>query len=291
MATIRYDQVPLTIHYNDRSETILAYNCALSEAADLRPVKGIGFKGTAEQTPQGARTASISFSYTPVLTGIVDTFLETTGSFNIINELASGLKTSKQSIASGVDIVFGGISGEGLLSSYSLSLAPYSPVHCDGNFELFGSGENIPVSGSLTATEGDKEEQSLAGTVGHSAYSSFMTSGSPATITSEDQTGIVQSVDYSLNFQYEPVYKLGKEFPFSFLYHSAEEEASITENVYQASGIAFTGKNENFHLNIKALDGSTAMQLKMDEPVLSNAQVSVDAGGLVNATKQIRSVY
>ena len=45
MATIRYDQVPLTIHYNDRSETILAYNCALSEAADLRPVKGIGFKG------------------------------------------------------------------------------------------------------------------------------------------------------------------------------------------------------------------------------------------------------
>ena len=48
MATIRYDQVPLTIHYNDRSETILAYNCALSEAADLRPVKGIGFKGTAE---------------------------------------------------------------------------------------------------------------------------------------------------------------------------------------------------------------------------------------------------
>ena len=33
------------------------------------------------------------------------------------------------------------------------------------------------------------------------------------------------------------------------------------------------------------------MQLKMDEPVLSNAQVSVDAGGLVNATKQIRSVY
>ena len=150
MASIRYDQVPVVIEHGGRTERMLAYDCSLSEAADLTPVYLLGKQSIVEQTPQGARTASISFSYTPVLKGIIDVDIDKVGNYNIINELASGLKNSKASQTSGVSIRFGRISGEGLLSSYSFSLSPYSPVECTVNFELFGSGENnLPVTGAL----------------------------------------------------------------------------------------------------------------------------------------------
>ena len=95
---------------------------------------------------------------------------------NIINEIASGLKNSRASQTSGVSIRFGGVSGEGLLSSYSLNLAPYSPAQCSVNFELFGSGQNIPVSGELKSqtVSRSSDVQALASNVGHSAFSSFM---------------------------------------------------------------------------------------------------------------------
>tara|TARA_B100000214_G_scaffold208273_1_gene151052 strand:+ start:18574 stop:19446 length:873 start_codon:yes stop_codon:yes gene_type:complete len=290
MASIRYDKIPLIIEYGARTEKILAYDCSLSQAADLQPVKAIGFHGVAEQTPQGARTSSISFSYTPVLTGIVNTKYGSTGSFNTINEIASGLKNSKKSQTSGVMIKFGGISGEGLLSQYSLSMQPYSPVTCNVNFELFGTGTYVPISGELQESVIPKKDQDLANSVGHSAYSAFMTANSPATITSDSQTGVLQSVEYNINFAYQPVYKLGQEFPSSFLYHSAVEEASITENVFE-TGIAFTGKAENFKLNVKSLDNNNAMVIEMNRPVLSNNQLSVNATQIADSNKTIRSFY
>ena len=293
MATIRYDQVPLVIQYGKRTERMIARECSLSEAADLTPIYSIGKYGISEQAPQGARTASISFSYSPVLTGLIREDTGETGSYNIINDVANSLKNSKNSQTSGVSIRFGNISGEGLLSSYSLSLQPYSPVECSVNFELFGSGENLPVSGDLQAESPESFKyinSKLAAQYGHSAHSAFMTAGSPATITSSNETGILTSVDYSINFEYEPVYKLGQEFPSSFLYHKANEEANLSENVRE-TGIAFTGKSENFNLNIKSLDNQNAILVKMNEPVLSNTQLRVSSQGAVETKKTIRSFY
>tara|TARA_A100001201_G_scaffold64964_1_gene61114 strand:- start:443 stop:1288 length:846 start_codon:yes stop_codon:yes gene_type:complete len=281
MASIRYDKIPLTLEFGANTEKIIAYDCSLSQAADLQPVRAIGFRGVSEQTPQGARTSSVSFSYTPVLTGT-----------NIINEIASGLKNSRASQTSGVSIRFGGVSGEGLLSSYSLNLAPYSPAQCSVNFELFGSGQNIPVSGELKSqtVSRSSDVQALASNVGHSAFSSFMAGQSPATISSEDSTGILQSVDYSINFEYEPVYKLGQEFPSSFLYHAATEEARVTENVHE-TGISFTGKNENFQLKVKSLDNNSEMQINMERAVVDNSQISAGANGIAETSKTLRSFY
>ena len=107
MASIRYDKVPLVIEYDSRVEKVLAYDCNLTEAADLQPVYAIGKKGIAEQTPQGARTASLSFSYTPVLSGYINK-AKSRGDFNIINHVANGLKSSKKSQSSGISIKFGG---------------------------------------------------------------------------------------------------------------------------------------------------------------------------------------
>ncbi len=291
MASIRYDQIPLTIQYGSRTEKILAYDCSLSETADLQPVYSIGKKGVAEQAPQGARTASVSFSYTPVLTGITNERFKSKGDYNIINGVASGLKTTKASQSSGVSLVFGGISGEGLLTSYSVSLEPYAPVQCSVNFELFGSGENIPASGELKAQSLFRSPASaLASGVGHSAYSSFMTAQSPATITSSDETGILKSVNYSINFNYEPVYKLGQEFPSTFLYHSATEEARLMENVYE-TGIAFTGKSEKFHLDVKSIDNNNTISVNMENPVLMSTQLRVGSNGVAETEKTIRSFY
>jgi|TARA_B100000073_G_C23694955_1_gene557958 hypothetical protein len=291
MSSIRYDKIPVIIQYGSRTEKILAYDCSLSEAAELQPVYSIGKKGIAEQTPAGARTASISFSYTPVLTGFVNEKYKIKGDFNIINHVASGLKNSKKAQTSGISIRFGGISGEGLLSSYSFQLGPYAPVECSVNFELFGSGQDLPVTGELQSQTIQRNEQSaIASGVGHSAFSAFMTAGSPATITSSDETGILKSVDYSINFDYEPVYKLGQEFPSTFLFHSASEEVRVSENLYE-TGIEFTGKAENFHLNIKSIDNANTISVNMDKPVLANAQLRVGAGGIAETEKTIRSFY
>ena len=201
------------------------------------------------------------------------------------------MKTSKKAQTSGISIRFGGISGEGLLSSYSFQLESYSPVECSVNFELFGSGEDLPASGELKSQTITRNEQSaIASGVGHSAFSAFMTAGSPATITSSDETGILQSVNYAINFDYEPVYKLGQEFPSSFLFHSASEETRVSENLYE-TGIEFTGKAENFKLNIKSIDNANAISVNMDKPVLANTQLRVGAGGIAQAEKTIRSFY
>ena len=291
MASIRYDKIPLIIEYGSRKEKILAYDCSLSEAAELQPVYSIGKKGVAEQTPAGARTASISFSYTPVLTGLTNADYQIKGDFNIINHVANGLKTSKKPQTSGIAIRFGGISGEGLLTSYTFSLTPYAPVQCSVNFELFGSGQDLPASGELKAQAVDRNRKSsIASGVGHSAYSAFMTAGSPATITSSNETGVLQSVDYSINFEYEPVYSLGQEFPSTFMYHSANEEVRVTENIYE-TGIAFTGKGEDFKLNIKSIDNANTISVIMENPVLTNTQVSVGGGGVAETEKTIRSFY
>ena len=290
MASIRYDKVPLVIEYDSRVEKVLAYDCNLTEAADLQPVYAIGKKGIAEQTPQGARTASLSFSYTPVLSGYINK-AKSRGDFNIINHVANGLKSSKKPQSSGISIKFGGISGEGLLTSYSVSVSPYSPVECSVNFELFGSGQDVPVSGELSSQAvSNTNNSSLASSVGHAAYSAFMAAGAPATITSSDETGIVSDIDYSINFEYEPVYKLGQEFPSSFLYHSASEETTISENVHE-TGISFTGKSEDFKLNIKSLDNNNAMSIDMTSPVLTNVRIGASAGNTVQTEKTIRSFY
>ena len=290
MASIRYDKVPLVIEYDSRVEKVLAYNCSLTEAADLQPAYAIGKKGAAEQTPQGARTASLSFSYTPVFSGYTNR-VKSRGDFNIINHVANGLKSSKKPQSSGISIKFGGISGEGLLTSYSVSVSPYSPVQCSVNFELFGSGQDIPISGELSSQAiSNTDNSSLASSVGHSAYSAFMSAGSPATITSRDETGVISNIDYSINFEYEPVYKLGREFPSSFLYHSASEETRISENVHE-TGINFTGKSEDFKLNIKSLDNNNAMSIDMTNPVLTNIQIDASAGDIAQTEKTIRSFY
>ena len=149
----------------------------------------------------------------------------------------------------------------------------------------------MPASGELKSQTVTRNEQSaIASGVGHSAFSAFMTAGSPATITSSDETGILQSVDYAINFDYEPVYKLGQEFPSSFLFHSASQETRVSENLYE-TGIEFTGKAENFKLNIKSIDNANAISVNMDKPVLANTQLRVGAGGIAQTEKTIRSFY
>lgn len=291
MASIRYDKIPLILEYYGRTEKVLAYDCSLSEEATLEPVYALGKQGIAEQTPAGARKASVSFSYTPVLTGE-----STVGNeFNIINRAANKQKTTRGNQAleikhGTIAMRFGGISGEGILESYSVSLEPYAPVTCNVNFLLFGSGENVPISGELISQDQAYKQADLASDVGHTAYSDFMAGESPATITSDNQTGVLTSVNYSINFNYEPVYKLGQEFPSTFLYHSANEQAKIEENTFE-TGIAFTGKAENFDLEIKSLDNKTAMRIRMTKPVVKDSRLSVSAGDIASTSKTLNSFY
>ena len=215
--------------------------------------------------------------------------------FNIINRASNKQKTARGNqeleVKHGtIAVRFGGISGEGLLESYSVSLEPYAPVTCNVNFLLLGSGENVPVSGELISQDQVHRQANLASHVGHTSYSDFMAGESPATITSDNQTGVLTSVNYSINFNYEPVYKLGQEFPSTFLYHSANERAEITENTFE-TGIAFTGKAENFDLEIKTLDNKTAMRIRMTKPVVKDSKLSISAGDIAGTSKTLNSFY
>ena len=74
------------------------------------------------------------------------------------------------------------------------------------------------------------------------------------------------------------------------MYHSANEEVRVTENVHE-TGIAFTGKGEDFKLNIKSIDNANTISVIMENPVLTNTQVSVGGGGVAETEKTIRSFY
>ena len=134
MATVFYDKAAVSVDFGGVGETLLASDLTVNYSTSATPLYSIGSKGALGQFPSAARVGDISFNFITSLTGV-----HYGQKGNLINFLASGVKHSVGSTASGVIITGPGVSGVGFLNSYSFNVASNSVSSSSASFTFFGS--------------------------------------------------------------------------------------------------------------------------------------------------------
>ena len=297
---IFYDKAAVKVTVGGTSEVLLASDCSVSFSSSVQPLYTIGRKGSLGQFPSAARAGEISFSFLTSITGEHD---EQPG--NIINYLASGVKGSINSNASGALIQVAGLSGTGFLNSYSFNVASNSVSTSSASFTLFGSGEvgnnqqlNAPISGRLAnsdfspstgADPGAATNSVLATGIGHGRFTNL--DGFRTELTGPTSNGTIFGADYSVSFNHNPIYKVGQEFPTCTYYTTASESMNITEDVFN-SGLSFSGVDVgDVMLNVKGLDSSKQMQVGLSGLKQINSSASVGLDDIVRTQKTLVAAY
>ena len=295
---IFYDKAAVKVTVGGTSEVLLASDCSVSFSSSVQPLYSIGKKGSLGQFPSAARVGEISFSFLTSMTGVHD---EQGG--NIINYLASGIKGSINSNASGALIQVAGLSGTGFLNSYSFNIASNSVSTSSASFTLFGSGEisnnqqlNVPVSGRLANSDYApiSDNARLATGIAHGRFTNL--NDFRTELTGPTSNGTVFSADYSISFNHNPIYKVGQEFPTCTYYTTAAEQMTVTEDIFN-SGLSFSGvnvnnPNGNVNLNVKGLiDNNVQMQIGMSGVNQINTSASAGLDDIVRTQKTLVAAY
>ena len=222
---------------------------------------------------------------------------------NIINYLASGIKGSINSNASGALIQVAGLSGTGFLSSYSFNIASNSVSTSSASFTLFGSGEvtnnqhlSVPISGRLANSDFApvSDDARLATGIAHGRFTNL--NDFRTELTGPTSNGTVFGADYSISFNHNPIYKVGQEFPTCTYYTTAAEQMTVTEDIFN-SGLSFSGvnvnnPNGNVNLNVKGLiDNNVQMQIGMSGVKQINTSASVGLDDIVRTQKTLVAAY
>lgn len=302
---IFYDKAAVKVSVGSASEVLLASDCSVSFSSSVQPLYSIGNKGSLGQFPSAARVGEISFSFLTSMTGVHDG-----QPGNIINYLASGIKGSINSLASGAVIQVAGLSGSGFLNSYSFNIASNSVSTSSASFTLFGSGAvgvgshqtlNLPITGRLANSDFApvSDNARLATGIGHGRFTNlddFRTE-----LTSPTSNGTVFGADYSISFNHNPIYKVGQEFPTCTYYTTAAEQMTVTEDIFN-SGLSFSGTNVdnpngNVNLNVKGLasvadtPSNAKMQIGMSGVKQINTSASVGLDDIVRTQKTLVAAY
>ena len=298
---IFYDKAAVKVTVGSTSEVLLASDCSVSFSSSVQPLYTIGRKGSLGQFPSAARAGEISFSFLTSITGEHD---DQPG--NIINYLASGVKGSINSNASGALIQVAGLSGTGFLNSYSFNVASNSVSTSSASFTLFGSGVvnnshdllNRPINGRLANSDfspstGDTPAAAtnsvLATGIGHGRFTNL--DGFRTELTGPTSNGTIFGADYSVSFNHNPIYKVGQEFPTCTYYTTASESMNITEDVFN-SGLSFSGVDVgDVMLNVKGLDSSKQMQVGLSGLKQINSSASVGLDDIVRTQKTLVAAY
>jgi hypothetical protein len=290
MATVFYDKAAVSVEWGAIGETLLASDFTVNFSSSAQPLYSIGNKGSLGQFPSSARVGDVSFNF---LTSITGQHYGQNG--NIINFLASGIKHSVGSMASGVTISGAGVKGVGFLNSYSFNVASNSVSSSSASFTFFGSGDQLPVSGRLaeSTTSPSAHAVNLATGVGHGRYTAL--TALQTQLAAPDDVASVFGADYSISFNHNPVYKVGQEFPVMSLYTTAQESINVTEDVFQ-SGLAFDESATDKTLIIKGLDGpgaptATSMELKMISGKQVSTSMSAGLDDIVRTQKTLTASY
>tara|TARA_Y100000361_G_scaffold115241_1_gene105864 strand:+ start:2927 stop:3832 length:906 start_codon:yes stop_codon:yes gene_type:complete len=297
---IFYDKAAVKVTVGNTSEVLLASDCSISFSSSVQPLYTLGRKGSLGQFPSAARAGEISFSFLTSITGEHD---KQPG--NIINYLASGVKGSINSNASGALIQVAGLSGTGFLNSYSFNVASNSVSTSSASFTLFGSGAvsnnqqlNVPISGRLAnsefspstgATPAAATNSVLATGIAHGRFTNL--DGFRTELTGPTSNGTIFGADYSVSFNHNPIYKVGQEFPTCTYYTTASESMNITEDVFN-SGLSFSGVDVgDVMLNVKGLDGTKQMQVGLSGLKQINSSASVGLDDIVRTQKTLVAAY
>lgn len=295
---IFYDKAAVKVSVGGTSEVLLASDCSVSFSSSVQPLYSIGKKGSLGQFPSAARVGEISFSFLTSMTGVHDS-----QPGNIINYLASGIKGSINSNASGALIQVAGLSGTGFLNSYSFNIASNSVSTSSASFTLFGSGEvannenlNVPISGRLANSDFApiSDNARLATGIAHGRFTNL--NDFRTELTGPTSNGTVFGADYSISFNHNPIYKVGQEFPTCTYYTTASEQMTVTEDIFN-SGLSFSGVNVNgeagnVNLNVKGLiDNSAQMQIGMSGVKQINTSASVGLDDIIRTQKTLVAAY
>ena len=295
MATVFYDKAAVELTYGNVTQKLLATDCSLSFSNSMQPLYSIGTKGALGQFPAAARQGDLSFNFLTTITG------QNGGgrvggcgvAGNIVNYLASGIKNSTNSHASGVQIKFAGVSGSGFLNSYGFNVGSNTISTSIAGFSFFGSGDQAaPVSGYLAEFAGNPTQTGILATgVAHGRYTNLDTFRTSIGIGTVTENGTVFSADYSISFNHVPVYKVGQEFPTTTFYTTAQESLGITEDVFN-SGLAFDQAGQNLTMQVKGLDTSAeVMEVGLSGATQVSTAMSAGMDDIVRTQKNLTSVY
>ena len=295
MATVFYDKASVNVKWGGIDESLLASDFTINYSSSSQPLYAIGNKGALGQFPSSARVGDISFNFITSITGV---HYGQRG--NIINFLASGIKNSVGSMASGVTISGAGVKGIGFLNSYSFNVASNSISTSSASFTFFGSGTQLPVSGRLANSTmfpgAGNLGTELATGVAHGRYTPLTTlkttigaGGDP----DPADNGTVFGADYSVSFNHNPIYKLGQEFPVTSLYTTAQESVNVTEDIFN-SGLAFDESSNNYTIDLHGLDNASTndkMQLEMVSGKQVSTSMSAGLDDIVRSQKTLTASY
>lgn len=293
MATVFYDKAAVELTYGSITQKLLATDCSLSFSNSMQPLYSIGTKGALGQFPAAARQGDLSFNFLTTITGTAGggKVGNTPLAGNIVNYLASGIKNSTNSHASGVQIKFAGVSGSGFLNSYGFNVGSNTISTSSAGFTFFGSGDQqAPVSGFLDEFAGNTAQTGILATgVAHGRYTNLDTFRT--TIDANSDQGTVFSADYSISFNHVPVYKVGQEFPTTTFYTTAQESLGITEDVFN-SGLAFDQAGQNLTMQVKGLNNSmNTMAVGLSGATQVSTAMSAGMDDIVRTQKNLTSVY
>tara|TARA_R100001163_G_scaffold45591_1_gene34264 strand:- start:441 stop:1343 length:903 start_codon:yes stop_codon:yes gene_type:complete len=300
MAQIFYDKAAVQVQQigpDGEREVLMASDCSINFSNSISPLYSVGRKGPLGQLPSGPRVGDISFNFLTTITGT--RYNAELG--NVINKLASGIKNSTDSYASGVRITCGGVSGIGFLNSYSFNVTSNSISSSSASFTLFGSGDFLPVSGRLSGdasvTPFDNGAAGVTTGIAHGRYTQMpdtmntvIYDGRAASATAS-QTGTIYSADYSISFNHNPLYKIGQEFPTCTYYTTASESINISEDIFN-SGLTYTGHSRDYVLDIKGLDSSNGgMKVPITAAKQINTTASVGLDDIIRTQKTLTAAY
>jgi len=294
MATVFYDKAAVNVKVGGVNETLLANNCTINYSSSQQPLYAIGSKGTLGQFPSAARVGDISFGF---LTSMTGTFNGYKG--NIINYIASGVKNSVGSQASGVQIKCAGISGYGFLSSYGFNVASNSISTSNASFTFFGSGagqaaqtiQEQPVEGFIHASTlvNTPNTGYLATGIAHGHDTTLVPL--KTTISDPDETANIFGADYSLSLNHNPVYMVGQEFPLTSFYTTAQESVNVTEDVFD-NALKFNEGAGDITIGLVGIGGTeAAMVVKLAGAKQINTSMTAGLDDIIRTQKTLTAAY
>jgi hypothetical protein len=171
-----------------------------------------------------------------------------------------------------------GISGSGAyMTSFSYTLAPYSPVLIQCDFIIYNPLTISNPGGKIAAETSDPIDDLNFANYGHGAYSSF----NGTSVLSD--INVVESVQYQFNANRLPVYQIGNYTPSVVEFLTAEQSIQIQGDNIEAL-VPLTGSNPgNITIDIKNAAGTTLFSTPIDGKITAE-NISVAGGDLARGS-------
>ena len=133
----------------------------------------------------------------------------------------------------------------------------------------------------------------MASGIGHARYTNL--DNFALVIENPTETATVYGIDYSLSLNYDPIFKVGQEFPTTCLYTNAQESVTITEDLFD-SGLKFDPlSNQNLTLTISGLPllgvQPPGMQIGISGYKSVSSSMAAGVGDIVRTQRTLTAAY